>query len=251
MNVRGRSKLVFLSLLPTLFVCITPFAAPLGAVIPDPQEEFIVVLVIDEDSIGNGIGPNFFLDTEVNDDIADIGLRAPLPAFSGINVGNHITLFTGEVGDEGWFALKTVPASWTNAGPSGQGLRNFLLAGPGLGSPDADGDRESLLDKVPDVTPLRATGLTKLEGFGVCAVVFDSDLSINYDPLDGSLKGDNLGIVAFRVLSVTARTDGSSSSLPKVDIKILNPEDTCAKPLAMLQGAPAPESSSEPFDVTP
>ena len=127
------------------------------------------MLVIDEDSIGNGIGPNFFLDREVNDDIADIGLREPLPAFSGDNVGNHTTLDTGEVGDEGWFALKTVPASWTSAGPYGQGLRNFLLAGPGLGSPDANGDRESLLDEVPGVTPLRATGLKLLEGRqGLC-----------------------------------------------------------------------------------
>lgn len=39
------------------------------------------------------------------------------------------------------------------------GLRNFLAAGPGLGGEDAGGDREALLDKVPDVTPLRATGL--------------------------------------------------------------------------------------------
>ena len=38
-------------------------------------------------------------------------------------------------------------------------LRNFLAAGPGLGGEDAGGDREALLDKVPDVTPLRATGL--------------------------------------------------------------------------------------------
>ena len=35
---------------------------------------------------------------------ASIGLRDPLPSFSGLNVGNTITLNTGEVGDEGAFS---------------------------------------------------------------------------------------------------------------------------------------------------
>ena len=53
----------------------------------------------------------------MNDDIADIGLRTQLPFFAA-NVGNAITLHTGEVGDEGWFALKTIPDAWTDAGPT-------------------------------------------------------------------------------------------------------------------------------------
>ena len=59
-----------------------------------------VFLVIDEDSIDNGNPPNFFSDVEVNDNIADIGLRTQL-AFFAANVGETITLHTGEVGDEG------------------------------------------------------------------------------------------------------------------------------------------------------
>ncbi len=108
-----------------------------------------------------------------------------------------------------------------------------------------------LLDKVPGVTPLRADGLKQLEGKQVCALVYDSDISINYDPLDGSLKGANLGIVAFKVISVTARSDGSSSSLPEVEIEILDAEDCDCDTLTLFMDAPEPISSSEPFDVDP
>ena len=218
-----------------------------------------VFLLIDEDSIDNGNPPNLFLATDVNDDIAEIGLRSQLPFFAS-NVGTTIILHTGEVGDEGWFAPKTIPASWDTAGPTGNGLRNYLGApslafphdvGPGLGTPDLGGDRESLLDKIPDVTPLRASGLKLLEGREVCALVYDSDISINYGPLNGSLKGANLGMVAFEVISATALTGSSSSSLPKVRIEILDAEDVCERDLELFTDAPEPDSSSEPFDVTP
>ena len=199
-----------------------------------------VFLVIDEDSIDNGDPPNFFEDGTINNDIADIGLRTQLPFFAD-NVGEIITLHTGEVGDEGWFALKTIPDSWN-------GLDNFISAGPGLGSGD---NPEDLLDKIPDVTPLRAAGLKLLEGIPVCAVVYDSDISINYGPLDGSLKGANLGIVAFEVISANPPMDLSSSSLPPMQIEILDAEEVCEGEFELFEDAPEPESSSEPFDVEP
>jgi hypothetical protein len=87
-------------------------------------------LIIDEDSIDKD-GPfhdagelDFFSEGDVNDDIADIGLRTQLPFFAA-NVGSTITLYTGEVGDEGWFAPKTIPESWDGAGPD-DGLRNYI-----------------------------------------------------------------------------------------------------------------------------
>ena len=98
------------------------------------------------------------------------------------------------------------------------------------------------------MTPLRATGLKLLEGRQICAVVYDSDISINYDPLDGSLKGANLGTVAFEVLAVTPRTE---FSLPEVGIQILDAEEVCERLLTLLTEAPEPISSSEPFDVIP
>ncbi len=219
-------------------------------------EPDVVVLVIDEDSLGKDQDPNQFSSSQVNEDNADIGVRTPLPVFAA-NIGQTFTLYTGEVGDEGWFALKTIPSSWGSTGPTADGLRNFVgnpsmasphNVGPGLGSGN---DPEDLLDEIPNVTPLRATGLKQLEGSRVCAVVYKSDISMNYDPLEGSLKGDNVGTVAFEVLSVTQRTNGSSSSLPEVEIKILDAETVCEGPLSLFTDAPVPTSSSEPFDVVP
>ncbi len=67
-------------------------------------------LLIDEESISKDGEPNSFSEVDVNEDIAQIGLRTQLPFFAA-NVGETITLHTGEVGDEGWFALKAVPDS--------------------------------------------------------------------------------------------------------------------------------------------
>lgn len=215
-----------------------------------PGTNSAVLLVIDEDSIDNGNEPNNFSDLDVNDQIADIGQRQTLKYFSQ-NVGKTINLYIGQVGDEGWFALKTIPNSWINAGPANNGARNFLAPGPGLGSPVPDDGREVLLDKIPDVTPLRATGLSMLKGQTVLAVVYDSDISINYSPLNGNLQGDNLGLVAFEVLEIKERTDGSTSSLPSVRIRILSVSDVEELELSLFSNAPVPSSSSEPFDIRP
>jgi hypothetical protein len=146
--------------------------------------------------------------------------------------------------------VETIPQNWATAGPTADGLRNFVgpVVGPGLGG--GKNNRETHLDKIPKVTPLRATGLKMLEGSCICAVVYDSDISINYDPLNGSLKGANLGIVAFEVLDVTQLTGQSSGSLPKVEIRILDADQVCAGPLTLFD-APAPISSSIPHDVIP
>jgi hypothetical protein len=206
-----------------------------------------VLVVIDEESIDNGNLPNNFTDTDVNDQLASVGLRQTLRYFSN-HVGDTITLYTGEVGKEGWHALKTIPTAWKNAGPTGNGARNYLLAGPGLGGGN---DPEALLDKIPNVTPLRAKGLSMLTGKTVLAVVYDSDVSTNYGPLDASLKGANLGMVALEVLEVKKRTNGSTGSLPSVKVKVVNVNAASAATLKLFSNAPVPTSSSVPFDVTP
>lgn len=222
---------------------------------PDQDDEGFsnstaVFLLIDEESIDNGNPPNNFSANDVNDQLAAIGLRQPLRFFEN-NVGREIDLFTGQVGGEGWFALKTVPNSWVTTGPTGNGLRNYLTPGPRLGAAIPDDDREVLLDKIPNVTPLRATGLAMLVGQTVYAVVYDSDISINYSPLTGNLQGDNLGVVAFDVIRVVKRTDGSSSDLPRVTIRIRNAANVSGLDLSLFANAPVPQSSSEPFDITP
>ncbi|MCC6410996.1 MAG: hypothetical protein IT270_05025 [Saprospiraceae bacterium] len=207
-----------------------------------------VLLVIDEESIDNGNEPNNFSQTDVNDQLAEVGVRTPLKYFRD-NVGKTIDLYTGQVGDEGWHALKVIPDSWKNAGPTSNGARNFLQAGPGLGG--GSDDREVLLDKIPDVTPLRAAGLTMLKGQTILAVVYDGDVSINYGPLNGNLQGANLGLVAFDVLEVTELTDASSSSLPRVRVRIRDVDETLAVVPHLFANAPVPVSSSNPFDIQP
>ena len=213
-------------------------------------------IVIDEGSIDNGkpykyrkngLPRKFFSGPGVNEHRAEIGLRAPLPAFSGKKVGKTYELLTGEIEDEAFFAVPTILPTWDDDAPegfpTGDGLRNFVgdlspfphKVGPGLGTPDDDGDREALLDKIPDVTPLRFTddptvvlSLDFLIGKRVCGLVFDSDISINYGPLNGSLKGSNLGLVAFQVLGFGfPNTPKSDKSLPNLIVKVLEVESTC------------------------
>jgi hypothetical protein len=201
-------------------------------------------LVLDEDAIDNGLLPNDFSETDVNDDIARKDQRRVLRWFEA-NVGREIEVISGEVGGEGFHALTAIPSSWLRAGNAGGGVRNFLAAAPGLGGNDND----DLLDKVPGVRPLRARGLTMLRGQAICAIVLDSDVSTNYSPLDASLKGEALGTVAFDVVSVRDRRDGSSGDLPYVRIRVRDARATCGGPLALFSNAPVPRSSSEPFDI--
>lgn len=210
--------------------------------------EGAVFLIIDEESIDNGNEPNNFSETDVNDQLARIGLRDQLRFFKD-NVGNTIDLYTGQVGDEGWHAPKTILNSWVNAGPTTNGLQNYLTPGPGLGGGE-DGP-EVLLDEIPDVVPLRATALAMLKGQTIFALVYDSDVSTNYDPIQANLQGDNLGIVAFKVVEVTKRNDGSDSDLPRVTISILDADNFKSGPLYLFKNAPEPSSSSEPEDIDP
>jgi len=239
--------------------------------------------VIDEDGIDNG--PRYWLNSattftssniktwstsNVNDDRPGLAQRLPLRWFvDPLSVGQTFWFFTGQVGDEGWFAPKFIPASWAAAGPDfSDGLRNFLgdptqplanpkhLVGPGLGT---GSDPEKLLDKIPHVIPLRAEGLWGLRGKTVCALVWDSDINVNYDKpkpegINGVLKGEKLGVVAFDVLnnnSVVYLPGFSSSTLPRVQVTIRDPSEVCNGTLGLYLTAPEPKSSSEPRDIRP
>lgn len=161
-------------------------------------------------------------------------------------MGKTISLYTGQVGDEGWFAIRSIPYTWKNTGPYDNGLKNYLYAGYGLGSGN---DPEKYLDEIPYTTPLRAKGLSMLKGYRVLAVVYDSDISINYDPNKANLQGDNLGIVAFEVIGIEDRYKGSE--LPAVTLKILDAEEIRKEPIYLFSNAPELYSSSEPYDTKP
>ena len=113
------------------------------------------------------------------------------------------------------------------------------------------GNPEALLAQIPDITPLRATGLRLLAGKQVCAVVYDRDVQVTYAPLTGSLQRATLGIVAFEILAVTESTASAPAALPQVEIQLLDADRLCEKELALFLDAPEPFSSSEPFDVMP
>jgi hypothetical protein len=81
-----------------------------------------------------------------------------------------------------------------------------------------------------------------LKGRTVCAVVHAGDVSINYNPLNGSLKGNDFGTVAFEVGEATPVKGQSSSSLPRVRVKLLESEQVCESPLELFAEAPVPRS---------
>lgn len=209
---------------------LTPFIPP-----PAPVLVPSIFLLIDEDSINNDTPPNFFSDIDINDQIADLGLRTQLPYFAG-HIDETIALSTGQVGDSGWFAIQTIPDRWEDAGPSDEGLENFLgvnnILGEGLGVGE---EPEKLLDNITNVIPLEVSELEILEGQNVCALVYDSDISIDYETNTANLMGATLGIVAFQVVSVEELAEISSSELPLATISILNAEDVCSGPLALLE----------------
>ena len=200
-------------------------------------------IIIDEDSIDNDdepftketcfqyLNPSVFTtnpgcgdfedDTSspVNDDLADPGVRDELRWFDA-NPGEMAELQVGHISDEGWFAPQEIPQSWDDADVvfkngeihEADGIRNFvgvmdptggpLIPGEGLGVGD---DPEIFLDKIPNVEPIRFEGLKGLLDMTLCAVVYDSDISVNYlDPgvENANLQGANLGIVAFTVLQI-------------------------------------------------
>ncbi len=95
---------------------------------------------------------------------------------------------------------------------------------------------------------------TSLVGQTVCAVVYDSDISINYDRstfpyTSANLQGETLGIVAFDGQRRCGRSTGfSSSTLPEVQLTIT---ETSACGNLVLFNAPVPKSSSVPNDIDP
>jgi IgGFc binding protein/Bacterial Ig-like domain (group 1) len=177
------------------------------------------------------------------------GSRDLLPYFAD-HVGEALTVKTGQSGDEAWFAPNCIPQKWLggsgNACLEGAARETAIDNYFGANGPAAI-PSQSRLDKVPAVMPLRALGLTSLVGEDVCAVVYDSDVGVNYNTsrfpfTDANLQGKTLGVVAFRVDAVTRK---SSGSLPQVTLTILD-ASVCGD--WVLFNAPVPSSSSEPSD---
>lgn len=148
------------------------------------------LVIIDEDTIDNGISTieaaAAALGVEdaylVNDDRPTEVGNPPL-RWNELAPGSVVLLPSGQVDDEGWFALpEDAPFS----------AQDFAL---GLVPQDQ-------LDPIPDVMPLRNQELFRLLGQRCTAVVYDSDISMNYEPIQGNLQGARYGLFTFTVLDV-------------------------------------------------
>ena len=185
-----------------------------------------VFLLIDHDSINNGTRPNSFSDLDVNAQIARPGLRLQLPYFAS-HVNETVALPTGEVGDEGWFALTNIPDKWVSTGPTDNGLRNFLGADNntivGLG-----------LDNITNVMSIGNDQLVSMYGDSICAVVYAGEISVDSTNI-ANLAGSTLGIASFKIISIEAQ-NRSSTTLPIVTINILDANKVCGGPLILFNG---------------
>lgn len=207
----------------------------------------VVLLLLDKDSMSDFSSP-FLLINPSNQ--GEVGLRDQV-AFFRNNIGNTLDLFSGKVGNEGWFAVTAIPNMWINAGPSENGGRNFLAPGPGLGAVNIDGEKDILLDNTSGITPLRATGLHMLKGATVIAVVYEGDIPYNYARKEANLKGRNLGIIAFEVEEIGKKNEKFAGSLPSVKVKILDADKIQEGSLKLFSNAPEIKGIFEPFDDEP
>jgi hypothetical protein len=209
----------------------------------------IHLLVLDADALAIGLGSHPLTPSDIQADSSRIGQRGVLPFFAD-HLGEEMTLPGGSMGDEGWFAFTSVRHSWKLAGPDpDDGLRNYFEAGPGLGSADARGREEYLLQKASNITPLRATGLARLEGRAVCAVVLDGDVQMSYHPTSADLRGKNLGTVAFEVVSSQRLAGASPNALPSVTVRILDAEMACQDKFHFFSDAPRCQREKDTSDM--
>ncbi|MEO1058885.1 MAG: vWA domain-containing protein, partial [Actinomycetota bacterium] len=165
--------------------------------IPDRVADPLGAIILDEETIDNGLKPieeaaaalGVQSDELVNDDNpTEVGNPALL--WNEIGAGQIVTLTTGQDQDEGVFGLPS-----TLVGKEGA----FSLADFVAGTVP-----QSRLDEVRDVNPLDNEELASLVGNSFVGVVYDSDVSINYDPLEANLQGARYGLFYFTVLGITS-----------------------------------------------
>jgi len=189
-----------------------------------------VFLLIDEDAIDNGtksIENISFKQPKcgagnpavcVNDDIAKPGERRTLFT-RGKNITPYqgLVLPTGQVGDEGLFMFTQPDPQYSVQNGAEFTIMEFI---------DASGAAadENNLDKVEGVVPLRSAEIFALQGLTVCAVVYDSDISVDVPAGFASLKGATMGLTAFNVTAVNKNPLGGSY-LPLITVDLLPSSD--------------------------
>jgi len=194
---------------------------------PAHAQDAPVLLLLDQNAIATNQAPNMFTAADINVTIASPGVRDPMSYFMR-RTGQTVVLPGGPAGHEGWFAPASLPSNWVSVSGANDAPQNFMLAGPGLGSPDSSGVRTSLLGNVQNIAPLDLARLQLLTGRQICAVVFVSE--IPWTSTGTSLKGSVTGIVALSILSVAT----GSTGLPTVTVRILDDGLTCSGALSLV-----------------
>jgi len=153
--------------------------------------------------------------------------------------GDIVVIPGGQIEDEGIFTLPS-NLPWS--------LQDFV-----------DGTvNKDQLDKIANVQPLRNPGLQALVGGRFAAVVYDSDISINYDPLNANLQGSRYGLFFFTVLEVippgSLSESGSSDSLFDLKIRVdVNPLNDDTPPVVTFDILPDPNAAgwnNEPVTIS-
>lgn len=138
--------------------------------------------------------------------------------------GSEVTLPMGGPGNEAMFVLPSqLPFAFST-------FVDGLVPQPALG-------------QVPNVMPLRNHDLADLVGRTFVAVVYDSAIGINYQPLQSNLQGERYGLLAFTVLDVllpgTISESGSSSSYYDLRVRIEAPMAVAGSYSVPLRDEPA------------
>ena len=194
-----------------------------------------VLLVLDETAIDHGPPPHLIPADAVNDQISNVGLREPIPYFSA-RVGTSVTLPGGQDGNDGWFALRTVPASWASE-PGKRRWPRRTSCSPARASDHRTTPAAARPFSAACRTSSRCTRRASASSSGrsVCAVVYDGDITASTDPEVGtSLAGANLGAAAFEVTSVGVSAD----EWPAVTVQILDVHETCGGAIGAFSEAP-------------
>jgi hypothetical protein len=88
---------------------------------------------------------------------------------------------------------------------------------------------QECLDKVRDVMPLRNQDLAQLVGRTCVAVVYDSDINMDYEPIYANLQGERYGLFSFYVEAVEVAgsipENKSDTSFYGLWLRILAPQE--------------------------
>jgi hypothetical protein len=144
---------------------------------------------------------------------------------------------TGQDTDEGWYVLpEEIQYDGLSFGGLTDGNGNVIDDQAWIEDLIAGTLPQSQLDKIFDVQPLRDLDLITMVGHTCTALVWDSDISMNYnDRRTANLQGARYGLFTFKILDIVKPQ--ASNSLPAI------PESTSSTSFfdVILEVLPPPE----------